>query len=187
MMTKWWRHWNQIVSTVRSAEEYRGSVIFSPLNILKASMFANWYVACHHIHKKAMTLSAWAGTPRTSQGKATSDLPQSQNSQWKAAGSCQATLSLSQQEVESNRTLITFSSILQESLWSDPRARRRFHIIMVPVQNTTVSSSPKPWWDTTFPGGTFLLLIKHISEIEYHISPFLSPLLNFSAQGNQSK
>lgn len=70
----------------------------------------------------------WAGIQRrTRGGKATSDLPQSQNSQRKAAGSCQATLSLSQQEVESNRALITFSSISQEAQTYNALVRRRSH------------------------------------------------------------
>lgn len=52
---------------------------------------------------------------RTRGDKATLDLPQSQPSRRKAASSCQATLSVSLQEVKSNRTLITFSSISPES------------------------------------------------------------------------
>lgn len=64
---------------------------------------------------------------RTSEGKATSDLPRSQNSQRKAAGSCQATLSLSQQEVESKRTLITFCSISQASRRYNAPVRQMFY------------------------------------------------------------
>lgn len=57
-------------------------------------------------------LSRYAGTRGD---KATLDVPQSQPSRRKAASSCQATPSVSLQEVKSNRTLITFNSVSPES------------------------------------------------------------------------
>lgn len=77
-------------------------------------------------HRSVREIPSEQVRARTREGKATSDLTQSQNSQRKAAGSCLATLSLSQQEVESNRTLITFSSISPESQSSKASVRQRF-------------------------------------------------------------
>lgn len=51
---------------------------------------------------------------------ATSDLPPSQNSRPKAAGGCQATLSLSQQEAESHKKNINHSQ--QRRLTKSPSA-----------------------------------------------------------------
>lgn len=78
-------------------------------------------------HRSVREISSEQVRARTREGKATSDLTQSQNSQRKAAGSCLATLSLSQQEEELNRTLITFSSISPESQCYKASVRQRFH------------------------------------------------------------
>lgn len=116
---------------------------------------------------------------------ATSDLPPSQNSRPKAAGGCQATLSLSQQEEESHKKkpLITLSSavsrkvpVLQKlRLDSSTHACFQSHQLVPVVYQQSRSRQREAAAVGLQPAGVFAQLMKNIAWVVLFLDRSLHP------------